>query len=44
LIKENPNRGEYWVYHGIYQTDDEIKLRSFYKALQLDSKVSKSFS
>lgn len=39
LIKDCPNNGEYWVYHGIFQTNTEIKLRSFYKALQLNPKV-----
>jgi hypothetical protein len=41
LIRECPGRGEYWVYHGIFQSDEEIKLRSFYKALQLNPKVRK---
>ena len=40
LIKECPNNGEYWVYHGIFQTDGEVKLRSFYRAIQLNPKVS----
>ena len=40
LIRECPGRGEYWVYHGIFQSDEDIKLRSFYKALQLNPKVS----
>lgn len=42
LIKENPSKGEYWVYHGIFQKDENVKLRSFYKALALEPKVSKS--
>jgi hypothetical protein len=39
LIRECPARSEYWVYHGIFQPDEEIKIRSFYKALQLNPKV-----
>ena len=27
------------MYHGIFQSDEDIKLRSFYKALQLNPKV-----
>jgi hypothetical protein len=33
LIKENHKNGEYWVFYGIFISDYEIKLRSFYKAL-----------
>lgn len=44
LIKECPNNGEYWVYHGIFQTDGEVKLRSFYRAIQLNPKVTVSLN
>ena len=39
LIKENPVKGEYWIYYGIFSSDEEVKLRSYYKALQLNPKV-----
>lgn len=39
LIKESPGKGDYWVYYGIFETNQDVKLRSFYKALQIDSKV-----
>jgi hypothetical protein len=39
LIRENPAKGEYWVYHGIFSSDEDVKLRSYYKALQINPKV-----
>lgn len=39
LIKENPAKGEYWIYYGIFASDEDVKLRSYYKALQLNPKV-----
>ena len=39
LIRERPTNGEYWVYHGIFQKDQEVKIKSFYKALQINPKV-----
>lgn len=39
LIKENPAKGEYWIYFGIFASDEEVKLKSYYKALQINPKV-----
>lgn len=39
LLLENSLNSEYWLYFGIYSLDNNIKHRSFLKALEIDPTV-----
>ncbi len=37
---ENPENPTFWVYLGIFTEDQNMKLKAYYKALELDPLVS----